>query len=48
MSSRTEVLLLIQTNERQRDIAKMRKEYDVVNYHQKEIDRLYSVLRVIK
>ena len=46
--TREELLFMIKTNERQRDVAKSRGEYDVVAYHQKAIDELNYQLQYTK
>lgn len=43
-NTRADIIAMIKINEGQRDIAKCRKEFDVVVWHQKIIDSLYLQL----
>ncbi|AYV76801.1 MAG: hypothetical protein Barrevirus1_23 [Barrevirus sp.] len=45
MSTNSDIMTMIQTNERQKEVARTRKEWDVVAYHQREIDKLYKQLK---
>jgi hypothetical protein len=46
--SRSELLESIKIHQRQKDVAKQREEYDVVQYHQREIDILYVKLSYVQ
>jgi hypothetical protein len=48
MSTRAEILDMIRTNERQREVAKGRNEWDVVRWHNDAIRELYNRLSNLK
>ena len=43
--TRAELLFMIETNKRQRDVAKQRQEWNVVTWHENELRQLNRTLR---